>query len=299
MSKIIINKSLYTHIANTLRSEGVISGNIHPPEMATKVSDLLTQQPDYTVANDGTITFSKSVTKIYERSLGTDFNKSSSIPIVIPISNNIQEISFSAFIGCRGFTESLNLPFATKIDDYAFYGSNITELSVGGFSSSITTLGTGCFGNTDNLQYAFLYDCSGGFDTFMAGAPNLQALYIEGDNSYCPTGFLSSYWLDSAKACCPSLKEVVLRGGTFEQGCFDDYASTIQLKMFVSKNVKEIQDYAFCIGKNIAIYTDATTRPDGWSENWYKYIDVDTDVEIENSVFYGVDYMDYLGYVYD
>lgn len=302
MSKIIIDKSLYTDIANTLRSEKIISGSIYPSEMADKVSELLTQSPDYEISNDGsTITLSNNVTKINQFFLGTDLNTSSSVAVNIPISNRIKEIDYMAFINCKGLPESIALQYIEKIDDYAFYGSNIKSLEISPLGSDLmtTTLGLGSLGITNNLQFVLLDNCLGAYNVFMMGAPKLKSLMISGDNSYCPTGFLQSYYITSANACCPSLVEIILKGGTFETQCFDDYASTAQAKMFISKNVKEIQDYAFCIGKNLMIYTDATTTPEGWSENWYKYVDINTGVEISNSVFYGVDYIDYLAYVLD
>lgn len=168
----------------------------------------------------------------------------------------LESIGSRAFFGCvklSGATMPENLK---TIGDYAFYNcSSMTNLDLG----NVTEVGVYAFGKNTSLTSVTIpqtlkvinnnvfYNCS--------GLKNLDLGSVEVLNNYAFYG-------------TQSLESLVLPETLKSIGKYAFKGSAGLNSLFLCSSIEEINAHAFYGCKNLTIYTDAKTVPDGWNARW-------------------------------
>lgn len=168
----------------------------------------------------------------------------------------LESIGSRAFFGCVKLSGASMPENLKTIGDYAFYNcSSMTNLDLG----NVTEVGVYAFGKNTSLTSVTIpqtlkvinnnvfYNCS--------GLKNLDLGSVEVLNNYAFYG-------------TQSLESLVLPETLKSIGKYAFKGSAGLNSLFLCSSIEEINAHAFYGCKNLTIYTDAKTVPDGWNARW-------------------------------
>lgn len=223
----------------------------------------------------------KAVTEIAD---GAFFDCESLSRVEIP--NGITYIGKEAFYGCSRLSR-LEIPDSvTSINDYAF--ANCTNLSSVTFGNSVEIFGEYAFFGCEALtsitlpdsvkhinDYVF-YDCIN-LSSITIGNGIKHIGYESGDKVFYNTAYYNdpNNWTDGVLyigdyliSVKSTVTEVEVASSCSSISAGITSGRTLMAIIKIPLNVANIQPKAFTDSKNLTIYCEATSKPEGWADDW-------------------------------
>ena len=189
----------------------------------------------------------------------TGIGSCTSKDVVIGVSNNrcVTAIGSNAFSGCESLTSVTIGDSVTSIGEYAF--RDCTSLTSVTIPDSVTSIGDDAFSGCRSLASVVIPNSvtSIGNHAF-DGCRNLASVTIP--DSVTSIGS----WAFSGT----SLTSVTIPDSVTIIGEDAFYYCTNITNVTIPDSVIRIGDHAFYNSKNLTIYCEATTKPNGWSSLW-------------------------------
>lgn len=223
----------------------------------------------------------KAVTEIAD---GAFFDCESLSRVEIP--NGITYIGKEAFYGCSRLSR-LEIPDSvSSINDYAF--ANCTNLSSVTFGNSVEIFGEYAFFGCEALtsitlpdsvkhinDYVF-YDCIN-LSSITIGNGIKHIGYESGDKVFYNTAYYNdpNNWTDGVLyigdyliSVKSTVTEVEVASSCSSISAGITSGRTLMAIIKIPLNVANIQPKAFTDSKNLTIYCEATSKPEGWADDW-------------------------------
>ena len=158
----------------------------------------------------------------------------------------------------------------TAIGSYAFYGCNITEITI---PSSVKSIGSCAFSECWSLSRVNIEDlaswCAIGFENTTANPLYYgEALYLGGEHLTEITIPSTVTSIAAYAFCGCDLTEITIPGGVKTIGAYAFYECYFLRFAIVPQSVTTMGAYAFSGCDELTVYCAAVSKPSGWSSYW-------------------------------
>ena len=189
----------------------------------------------------------------------------------------IETSSKTLLVGCKNSVIPTD-GSVTSVGDYAFYGVEITTLTI---SSGVTSIGYEAFSNCVKLSRVTLSGIKIIEDKAFNGCSSLTNVAISkgttsiGNQAFAECGKLSSLTMSDVTSIgeyafynCSSLTSVTIPRGVTSIGWGAFYNCANMTKIMIPNGVTVIGESAFAGCTKLTIYCEEKSQPSGWKFNW-------------------------------